>query len=181
MNKLLFLLSLCVFSGKNIKAQKTDLNEEEILEVVKIFAKSVKDKDSVSYLNLFHHQPIVWEGVNKDKSLNKFREKKPEMNDCFSDNYIEFIRRIVKSGKIFEEKYDNIQIINDDKIATVFFDYTFIIDSDVKNWGSESWQLIKTNGNWKITSIIFSSESNNVVPTPDLKQRKKIRKNLSGS
>ena len=178
MNKIIILIIL-IFNLQNTKAQNADLNEEEILNVLKTFTNSIKNKDSISYLKLFHREPIVWEGINKDKSLIKDREKDPSLKEFFSDNYKKFIQRIVKSEKIFEENYDNIQIINDDKIATVFFDYTFLVNDKILNWGSESWQLVRVSGNWKIKSVTFSTESNNVVPFPNLKERKKIRKNFA--
>jgi hypothetical protein len=54
--------------------------------------------------------------------------------------------------------FENVQIINEDVVSSVIFDYTFWSDKKMKNYGKELWQLIKTDGQWKITSVIFSYE-----------------------
>ena len=47
----------------------------------------------ISYLKLFHREPIVWEGINKDKSLIKDREKDPSLKEFFSDELFDNIDR----------------------------------------------------------------------------------------
>uniref|UniRef100_A0AAU6WIV1 Nuclear transport factor 2 family protein n=2 Tax=Chryseobacterium TaxID=59732 RepID=A0AAU6WIV1_9FLAO len=58
-----------------------------------------------------------------------------------------------------QEKFKNIRIINDDVVASVTFDYLFLEEDKVTNWGTESWHLIKAEGKWKIVSIIYSYEN----------------------
>lgn len=65
-----------------------------------------------------------------------------------------------------EEKFGNIRIINDDVIASVTFDYSFLEENTVTNRGSESWHLIKAEGKWKIVSVIYSYENAKFFPNP---------------
>ncbi|HPI54170.1 MAG TPA: hypothetical protein PLU10_05720, partial [Chitinophagaceae bacterium] len=61
------------------------------------------------------------------------------------------------------------QILKDDVLATVIFDYSFWHDNKKLNWGKETWSLIKANGQWKITNVIFSLEMENVLKEPSNK------------
>ncbi|WP_449386879.1 hypothetical protein [Chryseobacterium lineare] len=50
------------------------------------------------------------------------------------------------------------RIENDYTIGSVTFDYSFWIDNQMKNYGKEFWHLIRTDGEWKIISVVFSYE-----------------------
>jgi hypothetical protein len=39
------------------------------------------------------------------------------------------------------------------------------------NWGSEHWELVKIDKNWKIVSVTFSMELTEVQPQPPLATR----------
>ncbi|WP_300685034.1 hypothetical protein [Chryseobacterium sp.] len=60
-----------------------------------------------------------------------------------------------------EEIFRNISIENNDVIASVIFDYSFLSNRKASNWGKEFWHLAKINGQWKIISVIYSLEFNN--------------------
>jgi hypothetical protein len=84
--------------------------------------------------------------------------------DNFRANYKAFYRHFY--DKSVDEKFYNIQILDDGYIASVIFNYSFWEKGKKTNWGKESWAMIKTNGQWKITAVIFSSESEHVNPEP---------------
>ena len=92
-----------------------------------------------------------------------------------SNNYKEFYLGISDKEEK-EEKFDNIQIIEDGCIASATFDYSFWTKGKIINWGSEHWGLIKTKGAWKITSVIFSMEFTVFsLNQPILRERKHLR------
>ncbi|GEN77179.1 hypothetical protein CHA01nite_29190 [Chryseobacterium hagamense] len=116
-------------------------------------------KDSAAFQSLFHENPVVWIGVVKNRSQQKRLEKNPaNRKNYFKDAWQNFFRYIMEKGRK-EEKFENIRIINDDVIASVTFDYSFLEENTVTNWGSESWHLIKAEGKWKIVSLIYSYEN----------------------
>ena len=41
------------------------------------------------------------------------------------------------------------------------------------NWGKEIWTLVKINGVWKITTVIFSMDMTEYYHQPSLKERLK--------
>ena len=58
-----------------------------------------------------------------------------------------------------EEKFYNINIVQDDVLAWVQFDFEFYDNDKVTNHGVEAWQLHKSDGKWKIFSVIWSSHA----------------------
>jgi glycyl-tRNA synthetase (class II) len=41
-------------------------------------------------------------------------------------------------------------------VASVWFDFDFLDDGKVTNRGSESWQMVRAEDGWKISSMLFS-------------------------
>ncbi|MCZ4223345.1 hypothetical protein [Pedobacter rhodius] len=147
-------------------AYSQQLSEKvQIQNVLNTFMNCVIKKDSVAFYPLFHKDPIVWVGVVKEKSHLQDLKKNPKAGDLFLSDYRSFIRSMYDASK-YEEKFYNVKINEDGFIASVTFDYSFWIDGKKQNWGSESWGLIKTKGLWKITSVIFSVEEENISPEP---------------
>ncbi|WP_240723513.1 hypothetical protein [Flavobacterium sp. GT3P67] len=90
-------------------------------------------------------------------------KKEPTRKNYFESTYKEFYRLLSDAS---EEKFYNIDIKEDGSIAAVTFDYSFWKSKIKANWGTESWGLIKVNGNWKITTVLFSLESEKINPEP---------------
>lgn len=65
-----------------------------------------------------------------------------------------------------KEKFENIRIINDDVVASITFNYSFLEKNTVNNWGIEYWHLIKAEGKWEIVSVIYSYENAVYFPKP---------------
>jgi hypothetical protein len=133
-------------------------------------------KDSAKFYNLFCKENIVWIGVMKQKSFTHALKNDSNAVDHFSDSYKVFYRNFYKNE--IEEKFNNVQISEDGYIASVIFDYSFWFKNKKINWGKESWGLIKTNGHWKITSVLFSIEYEAINSEP---KRKLLIKKLNNN
>lgn len=154
-----FILSIFVLLSHPAAAQKFSTERAEIQSVIRRFKESIIQKDSAGFYSLFHENPVVWIGVIKNRSQQKRLEKNPaSLKNYFKDTYENFFHYIMEKGRK-EEKFENIRIINDDVIASLTFDYSFLEESTITNWGTESWHLIKAEGKWKIVSIIYSYEN----------------------
>ncbi|REC62886.1 hypothetical protein DRF65_08680 [Chryseobacterium pennae] len=57
-------------------------------------------------------------------------------------------------------------IDTDGSIASVAFNFSFWAGGKKGLWGKESWGLVKIKNEWKITSVIFSMENENISPEP---------------
>lgn len=149
---------------------QTEKNESkdkpELRAILDTFMNCVKKRDVDKFYSLFHSDPVVWIGVYKEKSQQKRIQKNAALkNKNFdSDDYKTFYQNI--SDENVEEKFYNIVTVEDGSIASITFDYSFWAEGKRTNWGKESWGLIKTNGQWKITSVIYSVEFESVEKEP---------------
>jgi hypothetical protein len=172
MKHITLILIFTFLTYSSFSQQKESNDKKEIKQVLTTFMDCLIKKDSVKFYSLFHTEPIVWVGVFKTKTQQDRLKQDNTKKDNFGSTYQEFYRSISETGAN-EEKFYNIDIINDESIASVTFDYSFWENKKKLNWGKESWGLVKINGKWKITSVIFSLEFENVNP----ESKKKIKNN----
>lgn len=146
-----------ILSLNLVSAQELSKDQEEIHQILNSFMRSIIAKDSATFKSLFFEENVNWIGVMKEKTKTKRLANPVVTKNYFTSSYTAFFQSIMKDKKS-EEKFENIQIQNDDAIASVTFDYSFWSEDSMTNWGKEYWQLVKANGRWKISSIIFSIE-----------------------
>jgi len=164
MKRLTLLLTLLLFSNLLFSQQTTD--EKEINKILKTFKDCIIKKDSVTLYNLFHKGPVTWVGVYKEIT-QKERLKKDSLSVNYKiSDYKTWFRNVCKPEPRRED-FNNIEIIEDGSIASVTFDYSFWVNNKKGNWGKEFWHLVKEKDNWKIASVIFSLEFENINPEPN--------------
>lgn len=163
MKKLILFLTIVLLSTFAFSQNKETTDQKEIKQILNSFMTCIVKKDSVQFYALFHNDPIVWIGVIKNKTHDVMLKKDPTRKNYFESTYQEFYRLISEIGTD-EEKFYNIAINEDGSIAAVTFDYSFWKNKIKANWGKESWGLVKINGKWKITSVLFSLESEKINP-----------------
>ena len=168
MTKYIITVFIFLVSQSTMGQIKKNNNRQEIQKVLNTFMDCLVKKDSIKFYSLFHTDPVVWVGVTHQKSFANEQIKDSTAKDNYSSTYKSFYRYFYT--KEIEEKFYNIQILEGGYIASVMFDYSFWANGKKTNWGKESWAMIKTNGQWKITSVIFSSEDEAINPEPKLKK-----------
>ena len=73
--------------------------------------------------------------------------------------YPEFGEFVATAKVPVEEKFYNVQIIQDKHVAWVIFDFDFLEDGKVLNHGVETWQMLKgADDKWRIASVYWSSK-----------------------
>ena len=165
MKRLILFLTFTFLTHSIFSQQKETSDKNEIKQIVTTFMGCLIEKDSVKFYSLFHDEPIVWVGVFKEKSQQDRLKKDSTKKNYFGSTYQKFYRSISNTGAN-EEKFYNIDINEDGNIASVTFDYSFWDNKKKINWGKESWGLVKIDGKWKITSVIFSLEFEIINPEP---------------
>lgn len=135
----------------------------ELHKVLDKFMHSLKTKDSTSMYNLFYDGPVTWVGVYKDKTQQKRMEKDAAALNYKIADYKTWFSSTTK-GSVKEEKFSNVNIDTDGSIASITFDFSFWAGGKKGLWGKESWGLVNIKNEWKITSVIFSMENENVSP-----------------
>ncbi len=164
---ILFLLLISSFSfAQKLKAK------EEIKKVMKQYFTSVKTKDSITFYSLFYSNDVTWHGTYKDKTLEEESHHSHKLREVITNTFKNFMNDIAQNS--VEIKYDNVKIIEDGRVASVNFDYSFWENAKMQNWGREIWTMVKFNNRWKITSVLFSMEQVKYNPQPPLKERLKL-------
>lgn len=167
---IIFLISV-----QQLHAQQTTDNKKEIGKIIDKYIKCVIEKDSVTFYSLFNDGPVTWCAAIKDRSQAKEVERigAKAGSNYFFGSYKGFLRSLFRY-KSTEDKFDNIQIIEDGTVASVTMDYSFWANNKMTNWGGKYLGLIKRDGKWKITSVIFSLELIDYFEQPTLKERQKF-------
>lgn len=174
--KILIIVLLIVVQYSNVQ-QKND-NKKEINAIINQYSESVIKKDSVAFYTLFNDGNVTWCAALMDKSQNKEIEKRGQekaVSNYFSGSYKDFMRSLFKYEST-EDKFDNIHIIEDGTVAAVTMDYSFWANKKMTNWGGKYLALIKRDGKWKITSVIYSLELTSYFEQPSLSKRQKDKK-----
>lgn len=177
--KLLVFAFLITFQFSN--GQEKTSNKKEINNIIKLYSESVIKKDSITFYNLFNDGTVTWCAALKDKSQQKEVEKKgadKARTNYFSSSYKDFLRGLF-NYETTEDKFDNIDIVEDGTVASVTMDYSFWANNQMTNWGGKYLTLIKRDGKWKITSVIYSLELLPYFEQPSLLKRQKEKKQQS--
>jgi hypothetical protein len=80
-----------------------------------------------------------------------------------STNYKTFYENLKENT---EEKFYEVEINKRSDFATISFDYTLSINSKIQNWGTKYWSLILINGIWKITSVTWTMNNEEIEKCP---------------
>lgn len=163
----LFICSFLMAHNTLYSQNIADLSNDklELNNVLNTFMSSLKTKDSISLYDLFYDGNVTWVGVYKDKTQQKRLEKDSSLLNYKVSDYKSWFRSTTK-GALKEEKFYNVNIDTDGHIASITFDFSFWAGEKKGLWGKESWGLVKIKDKWKITSVIFSMEQENIFPEP---------------
>ncbi|HDS1581500.1 TPA: nuclear transport factor 2 family protein [Stenotrophomonas maltophilia] len=156
---LILLLAACLPAHA---ARNAAADTQAIEQVIESFRTSLINKDKPTYMSLFFSdkaEDIGWQVVSEDVRLQDIRRTKPDAikaRQIPANNFIALIDGAVASPKTKEEKFSNTSIQTDGDVASVSFDYSFHDDGVITNWGTEMWQLVRTERGWKIFSVVYS-------------------------
>jgi hypothetical protein len=157
-------------SKTNIDTESNDIDltasKNEIQNLINEFKSAIKNKDSVALTNLFYDKKITWISVAHDKSFEYGKRLDPNSKEIQQSGAFELLNDPQLKDIGLEEKFYNINIFTDGKLATVVFYYKFMIGYKTTNWGAESWQLVKINNSWKIYNLMYTFNFLNVKPLP---------------
>ncbi|KRB11451.1 hypothetical protein [Lysobacter sp. Root690] len=134
-------------------------HEAGIRSVIEAFRVSIVEKDKPRFVALFVPAPVTWQSVDSDEMVERIRKQHPRAAKTRfnpDSTYLSFIDSIVNDPKRIEETFDRIRIDSDGDIASVAFDYRFVVAGVESHHGQESWQLLRTDQGWRIASVIWS-------------------------
>lgn len=162
MNFKLLFFGFILFSI-SLNAQTKSDNNAELNKLIETFRISIiEHNDFEKFSNLFLHDSITWAAIPTGETKKNLLKKRPGIA-FLTSNYKSFFEGLEKGS---EEKFYNVEIDVRDEFATISFDYSFIMNSKILNWGTEYWSLIIVNNEWKITSVTWSQNMQQIEACP---------------
>jgi ketosteroid isomerase-like protein len=130
-----------------------------IKQVADEFRAALVAKDARRLSALFLNSDILFTSPAGPEAARKSRDTLDvNFSGIRSGGAVGFLQFVADSKASIEERFHNLQVTQDQHVAWVMFDFEFLEDGKVENYGIETWQLLKTvDGRWKIFSVVWSS------------------------
>jgi len=129
----------------------------DVDRLIAAYHQAVVSHDAPRLAALFVPAGTAWFSVLSEEGLKVARAKSADATKLKPGSVESFVQLVATSKSRLDPRHTNLQIRSDGAIATVTFDFSFLIDGKEQNRGSESWQLVKGTDGWRIASIIYSS------------------------
>ncbi len=131
---------------KSSSQDQADYSEKEVQKVIETFFEGFHKQDS-TIIKKVVHQNVMMQSIGKDK-LGEIELSKQDFGA-----FLVSICSIPESTQ-FEERIKSYEIKMDGKMANVWTPYSFYINGNLSHCGTNSFQLFKRNGEWKIFYIV---------------------------
>lgn len=141
-------------------------SSQELSALIADFQIGIQQKDSMKLQNLFFDKNTTIIGRMSPRTEMAIQKNYPEFEGLSIANSEKFIREICASPKKQEEKFYNTVIEIEDRIASVSFDYAFLSNENIYQWGHEKWALVYTENKWLISSILYTIRFPKEEPFP---------------
>lgn len=124
--------------------------------VVEQFKAAIIAHDGKTLGSLFLQDHNSWLSVADEAAWAQVKARNPKARKVFPSTWKSFAEFVQTSNKPIEERFYNVRIDTNGAVASVWFDFDFLEDGKVTNRGSESWQMVRAEDGWKISSMLFS-------------------------
>ncbi|WP_440029683.1 hypothetical protein [Chromobacterium amazonense] len=135
-----------------------DEDHPETRALIESFRVAILQRDKPRFLNLFVSPSAPWQSVWSDDGLAQIQRDHSlaiKVRYQQENNQTTFIDSIIRLETASEEAFSNIKIDSDGEVATVTFDYSFLVNRQPSNRGKECGLLARTEDGWKITTLIY--------------------------
>jgi ketosteroid isomerase-like protein len=140
------------------KRESSVADIQAIERVTVDFRTALTTKDTKLLSSLLLSDKILFTSPRSPANVRKQRETNVHADGVPPDAR-DFIRFVATSKVPIEERFYNIKIVQDGHVAWVTFDFDFLEDGKVENYGVEAWQMVKdAEETWKILSVVWSSK-----------------------
>ena len=130
----------------------------DVQHVIHAYHEAVLGHDGSRLSSLFIPEGSQWINVLSDSAYARAKAKSPEAQKIRVGSYTDFVKLLSASKASFNPTHTNLQQNSDGTIASVYFDFSFLVDGKEQNRGSETWVLVKGVAGWRIASITYSSD-----------------------
>jgi hypothetical protein len=129
----------------------------DVQHVIDSYHEAVLTHDGSRLSSLFLPQGGMWLNVLSDDAFAQVKAKSPNAAKVRIGSYTDFAKMVSNPKASLNPTHTHLQLNSDGTIASVYFDYVFLIDGKEQNRGSETWVLVKGTDGWRIAAITFSS------------------------
>jgi hypothetical protein len=129
---------------------------EDIAAVVERFRTAIIAHDGATLTALFLPKHSSWLSLPTEAEYAAIRARHPDAPRVMPGSVADFAHFVSTSKHPVEERFRDVRILTNGTVATVYFDFDFLIDGKVENRGSETWQLVHTDAGWKICAMLYS-------------------------
>lgn len=141
--------------AKITTAQTPSQSQEEIevRQLVETFFKGFHKQDSTIIKSVVHEK-ILMQSIGKNRLGEVVLSKQ---------DFSGFLTSIcsIPGETQFEERIENYKIRMDGKMANVWTPYSFYVNGELSHCGTNSFQLFKRDGVWKIFYIVDTRDREN--------------------
>lgn len=121
-------------------------SEKEVQKIVETFFEGFHAQDSMIIKKVVHKEVRM-------QSIGKNRTGETVLSSQDFGGFLESICSIPETTQ-FKEEIHNYEVKLDGKMANVWTPYTFYINDAISHCGTNSFQLFKRDGVWKIFYIV---------------------------
>ncbi len=127
-----------------------------IEKVVEQFKAAIIAHDGKTLGSLFLQDQDSWLSVADEAAWATIKARNPQTRKVIPSSWKKFSEFIQQAKMPVEERFYNVRIDTNGAVASVWFDFDFLIEGKVSNRGSESWQMVRAEDGWKISSMLYS-------------------------
>jgi hypothetical protein len=124
--------------------------------VVDQFKAAIISHNGQSLASLFLQDHDSWLSVADEAAWARVKARSPQARKVTPSSWKKFSEFIQNTSKPVEERFYNVRIDTNGAVASVWFDFDFLLDGKVTNRGSESWQMVRAEDGWKISAMLYS-------------------------
>jgi hypothetical protein len=129
----------------------------DVQHVIDAYHEAVLTHDGSRLARLFLPQGGMWLNVFSDDAYARAKAKSPDAVKVRVGSYTDFAKLVSTSKASFSPTHTDLHENSDGTIASVYFDFEFLVDGKEQNRGSETWVLVKGTEGWRIAAITYSS------------------------
>lgn len=129
----------------------------DIDHLIAAYHRAVVGHDGARLAAMFVPEGTAWFSVLTPVGLAHARARVPGAPKVRPGSVQGFVKMVSSGTAALDPQHSDLHLQSDGTIATVFFQFKFLIDGKEENHGRESWQLLKGDNGWRIASIVFSS------------------------
>jgi hypothetical protein len=115
----------------------------DVQHVIDAYHEAVLTHDGSRLTHLFLSQGSMWLNVLSDDAYVRAKAKSPDVVKIRVGSYTDFAKVVSTSKASFNPTHTHLQENSDGTIASVYFDFVFLVDGKEQNRGSETWVLVK--------------------------------------